>query len=81
MSSKWQMFLNGALPYVVLDNVLYQIGVGRVSFCFLDDNGTTHTNTPTMRVDKVPMKHKSQLTKRGWKLQNIGFFPMRRYND
>jgi len=76
MESKWLKFLSGILPYVVLDNVLYQIGIGRVSFCFLDDEGTTHTNTPTRRIDKVPVKHMDQLNKRGFKLKAIGFFPM-----
>lgn len=76
MDSKWLKFLSGILPYVVLDNVLYQIGIGRVSFCFLDNEGTTHTNTATRRIGKVPVKHKDRLTKRGFKLRAIGFFPM-----
>jgi len=77
MDSKWLKYLSNALPYIVLDNVLYHVGVGRVSFCFLDNEGKTHTDTPTRRVGTVPAKHKDQLTKRGWKLTNIGFFPMR----
>lgn len=76
MESKWLKFLSEVLPYVVLNNVLYQTDVGRVSFCFLDSEGTTHTNTATRRIGTVPIKHRDRLTKRGFKLRAIGFFPM-----
>lgn len=75
--SKWNAFLNGSLPYVVLDGVLYHTGVGEVRFAWLcAQTAQVHDNTPVRRIGTVPKSLEEQLNKRGTKMKCIGPFPM-----
>lgn len=75
--SKWNAFLNGKLPYVVLDGVLYQKGVGHVQYAWLcARTAEVHTKTPIRRIGTVPEELKDKLDHRGTKMQCCGPFPL-----
>lgn len=74
--SIWQGFVNGQEESVVLDGILYQVGVGRVQMTWLDKHSQVHSNTPTKRIGQVPNKYRKQLPNTGYRLQMVGPIPL-----
>jgi len=69
---KWQPYLNGTKPYVVLNNVLYETGVGRIQHSWLQGPDVI-TNVPTKRIGIVPKSLAGKLPNKGFKVNRISF--------
>lgn len=75
--SRWNKFLNGDIPYVVLDKVLYRTDKGHVQMAWLcARTGNVYKDTPTERVGTIPESLEESLNHRGTKLTCMGPFPL-----
>lgn len=75
--SKWNKFLNGEIPFVVLSGVLYRTDRGQVRKAWMDvDTCECHTQTPIERVGVVPEKYRTKLKDTATELTKIGMVPL-----
>lgn len=70
--STWDACVQGTVPHVVLDRVLYLIDVGTINMAWLDKGNVIHDRTPTKRVGAVPARYNDLLPNTGYRLTKVG---------
>ena len=73
-TKQWNKFLNGELPFVVLNGVLYQTNTGTSVKSWLPNGKDAKVVKwmPVERIGTVPKEHKAALPNTGFELKCIG---------
>lgn len=72
--NKWSKYINKEVPYVVLNNKLYEINKGTICCTWLDlSNNHIHKQVPVKLIGVVPNKHKEELPITGVKLARLSY--------
>ncbi len=74
MADKWSKYVNKEVPFVILDNTVYEVGVGQNRFDWLSIKGSqVHEGCRTRLIGKVPKKYSEVLKNTGIKVRRLSF--------